>query len=98
MTNWYRIQSDKFELKIYLQPGAKRNEVIGIIHDELKIKLNAPAIEGRANQALIKFLAKILNIPQSHIQIKSGEKSRHKCVLIQHSLIKPECLLMPNLA
>lgn len=80
--SWYQQKSEILILKLYIQPGAKHDEIVGIIQDELKIKLASPAIEGLANSALIKFLSKILKIPKSTINIIYGEKSRHKRVEI----------------
>jgi uncharacterized protein len=74
---------DVITLKLYVQPGSKKNEVIGIFEGALKIKLATQPIEGQANLALIKYLSKLLKIPKSKIILKKGEKSRHKIVEIQ---------------
>lgn len=84
---WYQHNSDTLTFNVYIQPGSKRHEIIGLVHDELKIKLAAPAIDGRANSALIKFLSELLKVPKSRILIKSGEKSRHKRIEICSKLI-----------
>lgn len=80
--SWYQYNSDVWTFNVYIQPGSKRHEIVGLVHDELKIKLAAPAISGRANTALIKFLSELLNVPKSSIFLKSGEKSRHKRIEI----------------
>lgn len=90
--SWYRYESDALILKLYIQPGAKRNEIIGLMQDELKIKLATPAIEGRANSALIKFLSQLFKVPRSKILLKSGEKSRHKIVEVSDSDVNLEQL------
>lgn len=91
--SWYRYESDALILKFYIQPGAKRNEIVGIMQDELKIKLTSQAIEGRANIALIKFLAQLFKVPRSNIVLRSGEKSRHKIIEVSNSDVKPEELV-----
>jgi uncharacterized protein (TIGR00251 family) len=97
MMSWYRYESDSLILKLYIQPGAKRHEIIGPVQDELKIKLASPAIEGRANVALMKLLSQLFNVPRSKIVLKSGEKSRHKTVIINNSTLRPEDILMHQL-
>ncbi len=63
-------------------PKAKQNKVV-VEKDRLKVYLTAPAIEGRANEALIKILAEYLNVRKSEIRIIRGEKSRDKVVLVE---------------
>lgn len=91
---WHRYEGDSLIIRLYVQPGAKRNEIVGIIQDELKIRLMSPPIEGRANSALIKYLSQLFQVPQSNIRLKSGEKSRHKTMEIRKSLIHPAILLL----
>ena len=63
-------------------PNAKIDKVIGEHGDAIKIKLRAPAVEGKANTALRKFLAEKLSIPQRAIVLEHGEKSRDKVIRI----------------
>ena len=69
-------------LKVYLQPRASRNEVVGPYQDGIKVKVTAPPVEGKANDALIRFLAKKLGIPPSYIEILKGHRSREKILKI----------------
>lgn len=69
-------------LKVHIQPGAKRNEIVGQYGDAIKIRLKAPPVEGRANEALINFLAEKLRIPKSSITIIRGHTSRQKVLSI----------------
>ena len=66
-------------LSLHIQPRASKNEITGI-HGEtaLKIRLTSPPVEGAANSACIEFLANILEIRKSQIEIASGQKSRIK--------------------
>ena len=65
-------------LSLYIQPGAKKTEISGTHDGRLKIRVNAPPVDGAANEALIKFLSKELGISKSRVTLVSGEKSRMK--------------------
>jgi len=74
-------------LPIRVQPAAKANEIVGWIADAhggevLKIRLRAPAIEGKANAALIELLAETLALRTRQITLERGDKSRTKFVLV----------------
>jgi uncharacterized protein len=72
-------------LDIYVQPGAKKNEIVGLHNGALKIKIKAPPEDGRANEELIKFLSEVLGIPQRQISLISGLKNRNKKISISAS-------------
>lgn len=80
-------------LVLHVQPGAKRSEIAGLHGEALKIRLAAPPVEGRANEALLRFIADNFNVPLRQVTLKQGAQSRHKTVLISGSKIDPECLL-----
>jgi len=67
---------------------------MGLHGHALKIRLAAPSIEGRANEALIKYLASLCDVPIRQVVIKKGEKSRSKVVIITGSIIEPQDLLI----
>jgi len=67
---------------VRVQPRASKNEVAGVMEGALKIRLQAPAVEGRANEGLREFLAELLKRPKSTVRILSGERSRVKRVEI----------------
>jgi uncharacterized protein len=67
---------------VRVQPRASKNEVAGVIDGALKIRLQAPAVEDRANQALCALLAELLKRPKSAVRLLSGERSRSKRVEI----------------
>jgi uncharacterized protein (TIGR00251 family) len=69
-------------LTIHLQPGAKHTAILGSHGDALKIRLAAPPIDGRANAALVRFLATTLALPLSGVTLINGEKSRRKKLAI----------------
>ena len=70
-------------LAIRVTPRASRNEISEILSDgTVKIRLTAPPVEGKANAALIAFLAEVIGVPQSKIEIVAGETGRDKLVSI----------------
>jgi len=71
------------ELRVWVQPGAARSEIAGLHGEALKIRIAAPAQEGRANQALVEFLADLLGLPKSRVSILRGEKTREKVLLLR---------------
>lgn len=91
---WYRSDDggQRLTLTLHIQPGAKRTEAAGLHGDTLKIRLAAPPVEGKANTALLRFLAEIFNVPLRQVILKQGVKSRRKVVEIQQSLVGPEVL------
>lgn len=70
-------------LHLFIQPKASRNEFVGIHDKELKVKITAPPIDGRANEGLIEFVSEIFGVPKRDVQLVRGESSRHKVVEIQ---------------
>jgi len=70
-------------LRLRIVPNAKRSEVVGPHGDALKLKIAAPALEGRANEELVEFLAEKLSLPRRSVTLVSGEKSRDKVVAIE---------------
>ena len=74
-------------LSVRAQPGAKKTAITGIFGDgsqrQLKIAVQAPPLEGRANEALIAFLAEWFGLPRSAVELISGELSRSKVFLLR---------------
>ena len=69
-------------LEVKVIPGASRDEVTGTLGAAVKIKLRAPPVEGRANEALVEFLAARLALPRRAVTLERGDTSRHKVLLI----------------
>ncbi len=63
---------------VRVQPRASKDEIAGEMGGALKVRLRAPAVEGRANEALVEFLAQLLKTPRSAVRILGGERSRTK--------------------
>ncbi|MFD0966573.1 DUF167 family protein YggU [Seminibacterium arietis] len=75
-------QGNNLKLRVFLQPKASRDEIVGLHNDELKIAITAPPSEGQANAHLIKFLSKTFKVAKSAVILKKGELNRHKQLLI----------------
>ncbi|MDB1124909.1 DUF167 family protein YggU [Vibrio algarum] len=73
---------DDLVLKLYIQPKASRDNIVGLHGEELKIAITAPPVDGKANIYLTKFLSKQFKIAKSDIKIEKGELGRHKQVRI----------------
>lgn len=93
MGGWYRADGTAFILTLHVQPGAKRSEVAGLHGDALKVRLAAPPIEGRANEALMRFVADQFAVPLRNVELVRGAQSRHKMVKVTGSEVSPESLL-----
>jgi uncharacterized protein (TIGR00251 family) len=69
-------------VKVFVKPRARKNAVVGIQGDAIKIHVASPPVEGAANRDLREFLAKTIGIAPSRVEIVSGHTSRHKTVRI----------------
>jgi uncharacterized protein (TIGR00251 family) len=74
--------ADGCTLSVRIHPGARKNGVTGIYADSVKIALTAPPVDGKANDALIAFLAEALRLPRARISLVSGSTSRSKVLRI----------------
>lgn len=84
MSDWFRAAGDgRLTLTLHIQPGAKKTEFAGLHGDALKIRLAAPPVDGKANEALIRFVAETLGLPKSAVHLKSGQTSRRKVLEVQ---------------
>ncbi len=70
-------------LRLHVQPRASRNRLAGLHGDALKLCLTTPPVDGRANKALVAFLAKLLHLPKSALEIQSGLQGRSKQVIVR---------------
>ena len=93
MADWFRRCGEVITLTLHVQPGAKHSEVCGLHGEALKIRLAAPPVEGRANKALLKFIADMFDVSLRQVELKQGGQSRHMVVAITDSAIEPERLL-----
>ena len=83
---WLKQTPNGITLNLHCQPGAKLTKVAGLHDGCLKISLQAPALENKANELLLAWLSKQLKVPQKQIQFISGQNSRKKRVEIWGSI------------
>ena len=81
------LYKDKALIRLYIGPGASKNEVVGVYGDpaRLKVKIKAPPIDGEANNEVISYFSKLLGITKGQIQIIRGETSKQKDILVDLS-------------
>lgn len=76
-------EKEGISIKISVIPNSSKTFVVGILDGALKIKLNSPPIEGRANKEVIEFLSKLLGVPKTSISILRGDKNKLKTLQIK---------------
>jgi uncharacterized protein (TIGR00251 family) len=83
MQTWYHWQDQHtVVLNLHVQPGARKSTLAGMYGNHLKIRIRAPAIDNRANEELISFLAHEMDVPSRQIQLLQGRHGRHKRLTI----------------
>lgn len=87
---WCSAIAGGVRIAVQITPNAKKTEVIGVLDDALKLKLQAQPIEGRANEALVKFLASSLSVPKSAVTITHGHTNKRKLVEVSGNLTPEE--------
>ncbi|MEN6475173.1 MAG: DUF167 domain-containing protein [Syntrophaceae bacterium] len=88
---WIRSKGGDTVLTCRVYPNAPRNRIEKVQDDQLTIRLNSPPVEGQANKALIKLIAKSLHIAPSRLSLIQGDRSRTKVIAIQD--MTPEQIL-----
>ena len=82
MADFFSPTSQGYLLKIHVVPGASRTAAAGLHGDRLKVKVAAPPEKGRANEALLDFLARSLKVPRQAVHLTAGAASRAKTVAV----------------
>ena len=80
---YLKVQNDVVYLHIKVQPRASRNEIGGVLGQELKVKVTAPPVESAANEELVRFLAELLGCPRQAVTLARGGSSRHKVIALR---------------
>jgi uncharacterized protein (TIGR00251 family) len=80
---WYHWKGDDLVLAIHLQPGSAQDMLAGTHGERLKIKITAVPVDGRANDHLIRYLARLFDVPLSRVDLLAGHGSRSKRVRIR---------------
>jgi len=91
--SFYRVVGDALILDVRVQPGARQDAIMGVAAGVLRVRLKAPAIEGRANEALCAYLAECLGTSKSRVEIIKGQSSRVKQVRVHGARHPPERLI-----
>jgi uncharacterized protein (TIGR00251 family) len=89
MAAWLRSGDGRITLTLHIQPGAKRSDIAGEHGDALRIRLAAPPVDGKANAALVDFLAARLGVPKAAITLLHGQASRRKVLEVRGALSDP---------
>jgi uncharacterized protein len=74
----------RWSFRVWVQPGAKRSELAGLYQDSLKIRLSAPAVDNKANTALVEYVAALLGLRRSQVSLEAGHTSRGKTLRIEN--------------
>jgi len=90
MSDWFRLEADgAVTICVHAQPGARRTEVAGLHGDSVRIRVQAPALEDRANEALVDFVAGRFGVPRRDVTLVAGAKSRQKRLRIRGAALDP---------
>lgn len=94
---WCKPCAGGVRLAVQVAPNAKKSEVMAVLEDAIKIRLQAPPLDGRANEELIRFLAHSLGLPKSAIRLTHGQTNKRKLLEISSSALDADqvaaCLL-----
>ena len=86
---WCSAVAGGIRLAVQITPNAKKSEVIGVLADVLKIRLQAQPIEGKANEALIRYIADTLHVPKSAVHITHGHTNKRKMLEVNAAHLTP---------
>ena len=92
MAPWYRWDGDDLVLTLKVQPRASRDEFAGPHGEQLRVRITAPPVDGRANAHLMRFLAAAFGVPPAGVRLERGETGRDKVVRVMRPQRFPEPL------
>ena len=95
MAGHCRWEGSDLLLQCHIQPGARRDEFCGLHDGRLKIRVAAPALEDRANRALVKFVAAAFGVSAGAVTVSRGQRQRHKELRITAPRRLPPQALIP---
>lgn len=84
------VDKNGLVLNCHIQPKASRDAIVGVHDDRLKIQIASPPVDGKANDQLIRFIAKTLGVAKSRVALVRGQSSRHKTLHIAGLIELPE--------
>ncbi len=95
MASWCRRSpSGTWVIHVHAQPGARRTEAVGLHGEAIKVRVAAPALEDRANDALVAWLAERFGVPRRSVALVAGARSREKRFEVAGSVVEPEVVLL----
>ncbi len=89
MPDWYQRDGEDLILRLHVQPNAKRDEVIGLHDQRIRLRTTAPPVDGKANKYLQQYLAREFGVSKSRVRLISGDSSRLKRVRIESPQKQP---------
>jgi uncharacterized protein (TIGR00251 family) len=75
--------ADGIRLQLRIQPRASRDDVAGVLDGRLRVRLSAPPVAGAANEACLRFLAELFDVPRSAVRLRKGQRARDKTVSVR---------------
>jgi uncharacterized protein len=88
--DWCSVVAGGVRISVQITPNAKKSEVTGVLDDALKIRLQAQPIEGKANEALVRFLADMLSVPKGAVAITHGHTNKRKVIEVTAPTVTAE--------
>lgn len=83
MKDWAAQTKDCILIKVHIVPNSSKTQIVGTHGDRLKLKIKAPPVDGKANEEIVSFLSKTLNIKKNQIELMTGQTSKSKNLLIK---------------
>nr|WP_285906206.1 DUF167 domain-containing protein [Pseudodesulfovibrio sp. SB368] len=84
-----------WRIAVWVQPGASRSEVVGVYQQCVRIRLRAPAVDNKANKALVAFVADVLKVKKGQVSIESGQTTRRKLLALDAAAVPDWAGLSP---
>lgn len=75
--------SEGVRIRLKVNPRSSKNQLLDLRSETIRVKLAASPVDGEANRSLVKFMARLCHVPTANVEIVSGEKTRHKTILIR---------------
>lgn len=88
--DWCSACAKGIRITVQITPNARKSEAIGVLDDALKMRVQAQPIEGKANEALTRYLADVLKLPKSAVTVVLGHTSKRKVIEIAGTALKVE--------
>ena len=82
MADFYRWEGEVLHLFVRVQPKASSDAFAEVQEERIKVRITAPPVDGKANEHLVKFIAKACGVAKSQVEIKSGETGRNKHICV----------------